>query len=94
MTYEFILVHRQEPIAVVQINRPNQLNTLNSRVMQELTGALEELDGDSNIRCMIVTGNEHAFGTGRGHQRHGAGNARRDVGTELDWLLGPPQKSE
>lgn len=64
MAYELILIHREEPIAVVQVNRPNQLNALNSRVMQELTGALEELDGDSAIRCMIVTGNERAFGAG------------------------------
>lgn len=64
MAYEFILVHRQEPIAVVQINRPQQLNALNSQVMLELTDALSELDTDDAIRCMIVTGNERAFGAG------------------------------
>lgn len=64
MPYEFILVHRDEPIAIVQINRPQQLNALNRRVMQELTSALEELDADTAIRCMIVTGNERAFGAG------------------------------
>lgn len=64
MTYDFILVHRDEPIAIVQINRPAQLNALNSQVMQELTGALEELDSDKAIRCLIVTGNERAFGAG------------------------------
>lgn len=64
MPYEFILVHPEPPIAVVQINRPKQLNALNSRVMQELTAALEELDGESAIRCLIVTGDERAFGAG------------------------------
>lgn len=64
MAYEFILVHRQEPVAVVQINRPQQLNALNSQVMLELTDALYELDTDDSIRCMIVTGNERAFGAG------------------------------
>jgi enoyl-CoA hydratase len=64
MTYEFILVHREEPIAIAQINRPKQLNALNGQVMQELTSALEELDNDDAIRCMIVTGNERAFGAG------------------------------
>ncbi len=64
MTYELILVSREEPIAIVQINRPKQLNALNSQVMLELTNALEELDGDDAIRCMIVTGNERAFGAG------------------------------
>jgi enoyl-CoA hydratase len=64
MAYEFILVHRQEPIAIVQINRPQQLNALNSQVMLELTDALYELDKDDAIGCMIVTGNERAFGAG------------------------------
>lgn len=64
MAYEFILVHRQEPIAVVQINRPQQLNALNGRVMQEITDALAELDADPAIRCLVVTGNERAFAAG------------------------------
>lgn len=64
MDYELILVHREEPIAIVQINRPKQLNALNSKVMQELTGALDELDRDAAIRCMIVTGDARAFGAG------------------------------
>ncbi|HZQ06406.1 MAG TPA: enoyl-CoA hydratase-related protein [Anaerolineae bacterium] len=64
MSYEFILVHREEPIATVQINRPKQLNALNSRVMQELTRALEELDADEAVRCLILTGDERAFGAG------------------------------
>lgn len=64
MSYELILIQRQEPIAILQINRPQLLNALNRQVMQELTGALEELDDDAAIRCMIVTGNERAFGAG------------------------------
>lgn len=64
MEYELILIQREEPIAIVQINRPKQLNALNSQVMQELTDALEEMDKDDAIRCMIVTGNERAFGAG------------------------------
>lgn len=64
MTYELILVHREEPLAIVQLNRPKQLNALNATVMNELTSALEELDGDPAIRCMIVTGDARAFGAG------------------------------
>lgn len=64
MTYELILVHREEPLAIVQLNRPKQLNALNGTVMNELTSALEELDGDPAIRCMIVTGDARAFGAG------------------------------
>ncbi len=64
MAYEYILVHREEPIAVVQLNRPKQLNALNSRVMTEITDALMELDRDAAIRCIVVTGDERAFAAG------------------------------
>ncbi|MCG3141835.1 MAG: putative enoyl-CoA hydratase echA8 [Anaerolineae bacterium] len=64
MAYEFILIHREEPIAVAQINRPQLLNALNSQVMAELTSALEELDNDDAIRCILLTGNARAFGAG------------------------------
>ena len=64
MAYEFILIHREEPIAIAQINRPQQLNALNNQVMLELTNALQELDDDETIHCMVVTGNERAFGAG------------------------------
>jgi len=64
MTYELILVQYEAPIAIVQINRPRQLNALNSQVMQEMTRALETLDNDAAIGCMIVTGDERAFGAG------------------------------
>ncbi len=64
MAYEFILVHREEPIAVVQINRPQQLNALNDKVMTELTHALGELDNDDAMRCLVLTGDARAFGAG------------------------------
>ena len=53
-----ILVHREEPIAVVQLNRPDVLNALNEELMGELLDALRALDDDPAIRCIVVTGNE------------------------------------
>ena len=59
-----ILVHREEPIAVVQLNRPDVLNALNEELMGELLDALRALDDDAAIRCIVLTGNEKAFAAG------------------------------
>ncbi len=59
-----ILVHREEPIAVVQLNRPEALNALNPALMQELVVALETLDDDAKIRAIILTGSEKSFAAG------------------------------
>src|SRR6266702_5053279 len=55
-----VLVTREPPIAVVQLNRPDVLNALNEEVLGELVAALASLDDDAEIRCIVLTGNERA----------------------------------
>ena len=61
-----VLVERQAErrTALVRLNRPKQLNALNGAVMDALCAALEDLDGDDNVRAIVVTGNERAFAAG------------------------------
>ena len=61
----YILVEREEPLAVVTINRADKLNALNWALVSELADALETLDNDDAIRCMILTGaGDRAFAAG------------------------------
>jgi enoyl-CoA hydratase len=63
--YQYILVERNEPIGIVSLNRPKELNALNFSLVSELADALEELDPDQTIRCIVVTGaGEKAFAAG------------------------------
>jgi enoyl-CoA hydratase len=59
-----VLVERDDPIAVVLLNRPKQLNALSDEVMDALVDALRELDGDEAVRCIVVGGSERAFAAG------------------------------
>ena len=59
-----VVVTREEPIAVVQLNRPEVLNALNEELMDDLVRSLEALDADEAIRCVVLTGNEKAFAAG------------------------------
>jgi enoyl-CoA hydratase len=59
-----VLLEREEPIAVVRLNRPEQLNALSNQLMGELVGALENLDADETIRCIVLAGDERAFAAG------------------------------
>ena len=61
---ELVLVEREEPIAVVLLNRPKQLNALSTELMDELGAALKELDADDSIRAIVLGGNERAFAAG------------------------------
>jgi enoyl-CoA hydratase len=64
MTDELVLVERDEPIAVVLLNRPQQLNALSDELMDQLISALQELDGDEAICCVVLGGSERAFAAG------------------------------
>jgi enoyl-CoA hydratase len=59
-----VLIEREGPIAVVRLNRPEQLNALSSELMRELVDALENLDADEAARCIVVAGDERAFAAG------------------------------
>ncbi len=61
---ETIIVTKEQGYAVIQINRPQALNALNSHVLRELYEALYELDRDPAVSCSIITGNEKAFAAG------------------------------
>ena len=51
-------------IALVELNRPKELNALNLQLMQELKEALLMLDMDDSVRVIVLTGNEKAFAAG------------------------------
>ncbi|HEX9269974.1 MAG TPA: enoyl-CoA hydratase-related protein [Candidatus Limnocylindria bacterium] len=59
-----IRVEREEPIATVRLDRPEVLNALSAELMDELVTALESLDEDEAIRCIVLTGNDKAFAAG------------------------------
>ena len=64
MSYETILVDRDERVGTITLNRPKALNALNSQVMDEVTTAAAEFDGDKGIGAIIITGNDKAFAAG------------------------------
>lgn len=51
-------------IALIELNRPKDLNALNLQMMGELRDSLQVLDKDDSVRVIIITGNEKAFAAG------------------------------
>ncbi|ATZ28648.1 enoyl-CoA hydratase [Streptomyces lavendulae] len=64
MTYETILLERKGRVAVLTLDRPEALNALNLRVMTEVVAAVEELDRDPDVGCIVLTGSAKAFAAG------------------------------
>ena len=65
MAYENLLYERRDRIGTITVNRPERLNALNVRTIQELAAVLSEAAEDQGVRVLIVTGaGEKAFVAG------------------------------
>jgi cyclohex-1-ene-1-carboxyl-CoA hydratase len=59
-----ILTDRHGRVGVISLNRPAQLNALNDALMDALGKALLDMDGDSDIGAIVITGSDKAFAAG------------------------------
>jgi enoyl-CoA hydratase/3-hydroxyacyl-CoA dehydrogenase len=56
--YEFVKldINKDTKVAKLILNRPNRANAFNADFMTEINKALDELENDDNVRCVVVTG--------------------------------------
>lgn len=65
MNFENILVSQSNGMAQITINRPKKLNALNKATIEELHQAFSELQNDSSVKVVVLTGSgEKAFVAG------------------------------
>jgi len=64
MSFENVIIDRDGAIAVVTLNRPQALNALSYGLVKDLSLAMQELDQDSEVRVIVVTGGDKVFAAG------------------------------
>jgi enoyl-CoA hydratase len=65
VSYEYVLLEKEDGIGVLSINRPDALNALDINVMKALKQAVCDIAGDTEIQVLIITGaGEKAFVAG------------------------------
>jgi enoyl-CoA hydratase len=65
MNYQDIIVEKLENAGKITINRPDQLNSVTRKVLEEMEHALKEFKKDPDVRVVILTGaGDKAFSTG------------------------------
>src|SRR6201988_1977737 len=62
--YEHIIVEQKGAVGVITLNRPKMLNALSFGVFREIARAVDELEADAKVGCIVVTGNDKAFAAG------------------------------
>lgn len=64
MEFQNVLYEKRGQIAYVTINRPKTLNALNCDVLNELIYLIKDINADSDVRVVILTGADRSFVAG------------------------------
>src|ERR1700716_4404341 len=67
-TFEHIIVESKGAVGIITLNRPKMLNALSFGVFREIAAAIDDLEADEGIGCILLAGGEKAFAAGGGHQ--------------------------
>jgi len=93
--YEFIKldINKETRVGRLILNRPNRANAFNTDMMMEINKALDELEKDDSVRCVVITGaganfcggaDFAAFATGRVEPSIDFSEAPHDVFTRIE----------
>ncbi|MEB3101485.1 enoyl-CoA hydratase-related protein [Ferviditalea candida] len=64
MQYQYIQTECEDNVGIIRLNRPEVVNALNLKLIDELTSEMERMDGDPSIRAILLTGSDKAFAAG------------------------------
>ena len=72
--YDTLTVTVDERIGHVEIDRPHRMNTISGELLEELSAAIDRLDGDDEVRAILLSGaGDRAFSAGADVQSMAAG---------------------
>jgi enoyl-CoA hydratase/carnithine racemase len=84
VAYDYILIEKDGGVAILTMNRPDQLNAMNYQLTTELHDAVTEMVADKAIGCIVITGTgTRAFSAG-GDIHEQRANDRAFTQEELD----------
>lgn len=64
MGYETLLLQREGPVLSLILNRPEKLNAISPRLLEEMAQALDEISRMENLRLLVIRGAGRAFSSG------------------------------
>ena len=51
-------------VILIELNRPEKRNALNNATLQEIADYLQQLEADSSVKAVVITGNSQCFAAG------------------------------
>lgn len=91
MSYQHILFSNEGGFAHLSLNRPDQLNSFNGRMQDEVLDALAQLSRDGNLRVLLLTAQGRGFCAGQdlAERAVAPGTEMPDLGVSIDRFYNP-----
>jgi len=64
VSYETVLVEKHENVALITLNRPKALNSINLQLIADLNAAVMAVNEDNDVGAIVLTGSKKAFAAG------------------------------
>ncbi len=64
MTDIYVRFEKRGKVGIITLNRPERLNTLSEKLIEDLGKVLDECEANSQIHCMVLMGSEKVFSAG------------------------------
>lgn len=91
MTFSSIRLGYDETVAVLTLARPERLNALSPAMFDEINAALDAIEDNATLRCLVLTGEGRAFCSGQDltAELPRDTNGTPDLGSWLDQYYNP-----
>ncbi len=93
MTYELIILEKNDGVACLTLNRPERLNAISRQTIDEVNRALDEIEVDDEVNALVLAGSGRAFSAGMDLKDDAAANIsghdawRRILSADLDFMM-------
>jgi enoyl-CoA hydratase len=64
MSYETIIYEKKDHVAIITMNRPDKLNSLNTQMSLDMADALADAEDDKGVVVIVITGTGRGFCAG------------------------------
>jgi len=64
MAYKTVILEKRDGVALLTLNRPEELNSVNREMRTEILDVLKDLEDNPKVKVIIVTGAGRAFCAG------------------------------
>ena len=88
MADDLVRYELRENVAQVTLNRPESRNALNPEAYRQLEAAFRQIQSDTEVRCVLLTGADPSFCSGDDVKEIMAGPARDATVAQLQKEIG------